>query len=150
MISKSSLKSAEKKVLKIQIHLKSLPKKSVLKNQKAKNPNILWFSNIIDFTRDLSKGDEFELEAKISGNFLKILPNSLRDKMRIFEHLKHKIFQFYIISDREIPVKGIIRGLPTSTDIEELKESFMIKGFTIIKISQLKSRRGQYKLLPLL
>lgn len=69
--------------------------------------------------------------------------------MRIIEFLKQNKMQFYVIPVREIPIKAIIRGLPTSKDIEELKEILAFKGYTIIKISQQKSRRVENKLLPL-
>lgn len=79
---------------------------------------VVGISNIFDLTRDLSK-----VEDETSSSYLKILPNDLRNKMRIIENPNQKKIQFCVIPDREIPVKVIIRGLPTSTDIEELKLS---------------------------
>lgn len=69
--------------------------------------------------------------------------------MSIIKHLKQTKVQFYVVSDREIPIKVIIRGLQTSTDIEEVKENLSFKGFTVFKISQLKNLIEGKKLLPL-
>lgn len=58
--------------------------------------------------------------------------------MSIIEHLRQNKAQFYLVSDREISIKVVIRGFLTSTDIEETKKSVTFQGFTVRKISQQK------------
>lgn len=42
-------------------------------------------TNIIEFISELSSGDKFDFEAKISGNYIKILPADLHEKLSIIE-----------------------------------------------------------------
>lgn len=56
--------------------------------------------------------------------------------MSIIEHLRKNKAQFYLVPDREISIKAVIRGFLTSTDIEETEETVTFQGLTVRKVSQ--------------
>lgn len=108
--------------------------------KKSKSTLVTEVDNVIKLTNEMSSNDRCKFEAKIYGNFTRIYPASLRDKMIIHECLKHRKIQHYIIPGREIPLKVVIRGLRRFTDQDLLKETLACKGFCTTKISQLKSK----------
>lgn len=69
-------------------------------------------TNIIEFTKSLSKSGEFDFDVKLFKNYLKNRHKNLRNKMRLKEHLQQNKVQFYLVPNREIPIKVVIRGLP--------------------------------------
>lgn len=97
---------------------------------------------------ELSSGDKFGFEVKITGNCLKISLLTSVKKISIIECLWQQKVQHYVVPDREISIKVVIRGLPLSTNLELIKETLNCKRFSIIKISQFKRRRSG-KLSPL-
>ncbi|GFW19574.1 nucleic-acid-binding protein from transposon X-element [Trichonephila clavipes] len=73
--------------------------------------------------------------SKNTGSYIKIQPASAEDHESIKNLLTIKKADHYIIEYPTV-IKAVIRGLPSSTDIEsELK----LKGFAVEKISQLRS-----------
>lgn len=68
-----------------------------LKNPEGKKPKyimVTFITNVIQFTKNLSRCREFDYEANFSRRYVKILPNNLREKLRITEHLKQNKVQF--------------------------------------------------------
>lgn len=54
--------------------------------------------NITDFTNELSSGDQFDFEAKISSNYVNIFPASFRYRMCFLEFLKHNNIEPSVVS----------------------------------------------------
>lgn len=105
----------------------------------------------------MSSNDRCHFEAKIYGNFTRIFPKNLRHKMLIHEYLLWSYrgwyfqqfqIQHYIVPDREIPLKAVIRDVSISMDQDLLKETLACRGFITNKKTQLRSKRNE-KLLPL-
>lgn len=65
--------------------------------KKQKQIMVTDITNLIDFVNDLSKSDKFDFGAKLSDKYVKILPNTLRDKMRFNDQFKRNNIQFYIV-----------------------------------------------------
>lgn len=64
--------------------------------------------NIIDSTNELSSGDIFDFQAKMSGTHFKIFPASLHNKIPVLEYFKQNNVQHYVVPNREISIKVII------------------------------------------
>lgn len=80
-------------------------------------------SDNIEFFNDLLSDDQFQFEAKLVSNYFRNFPASFRDKISIYEYLKQNILQNYLIPDRDIPIKVVIRGLPRSSVLELINET---------------------------
>lgn len=68
--------------------------------------------NIIDSTNELSSGDSFDFEAKMSGTHFKIFPASLHNKISVLEYFKHNNEQHYVVPNKEISIEVVILGPP--------------------------------------
>lgn len=104
-------------------------------------------SNVAEFINELSSNNKFKFHAKLVGNFIRMSPETMRNKLSLHKHLKQNNVQPYVVPDREIPLKMIISGSPKTLDYNSVKETLSCRGFAILKISHFKNRRDG-KLLP--
>ncbi|GFQ66422.1 uncharacterized protein TNCT_534231 [Trichonephila clavata] len=84
---------------------------------------------------------------KHTGEWFKILAANTDDHRDITNLLKEMNQEFYSIpplSDR--PLKVVIKGLPASTDIKDIKSDLTNQGFPVIKVAQLTQRQSKYPL----
>ncbi|GFQ74283.1 nucleic-acid-binding protein from transposon X-element [Trichonephila clavata] len=86
---------------------------------------------------------------KLAGEFLKIFTNSPDNYRAITNYLTEKGQQYYDsppLASR--PRKIVIKGLPISTDIEDIKKDLTERdqGFTVEKVAQLTKAKTKYKL----
>lgn len=57
--------------------------------------------NIIHILNELSSNNKFKFAAKLAGNFIRISPETIRDKMPHFcQYFKQNNMQHYIVPDR--------------------------------------------------
>lgn len=84
---------------------------------------------------------KFDLKTNITRNNITILPIKVREKLSIIEYLKQQKTQNYIVPDRKILMKVVIRGLPILNNLELNKGTLNCRAFSIIKISQVETRR---------
>ncbi|GFW88947.1 RNA-directed DNA polymerase from mobile element jockey [Trichonephila clavipes] len=79
------------------------------------------------------------LISKLTGKFLRITVQSDYEYRKLAQFLRHEGVEyksFMLKSDR--PLKLLIRGLPTSTKVEEIRVEIEREGFQIHKISRLQ------------
>lgn len=72
--------------------------------------------------KELSSKDKFNFEAKLMGNYIRIYPARIRDKLSIYEQFKLNNMQHYLIPDREITMEVFFRGLPSFLDMILIKK----------------------------
>lgn len=71
----------------------------------------------------------------MTGNYLKILPESLEEKKAMHELFKNTNVQHYLISNREIPLRVVIRGLPkNNVYMDDIQSELQTKGFSPVKL----------------
>ncbi|GFX80970.1 RNA-directed DNA polymerase from mobile element jockey [Trichonephila clavipes] len=98
------------------------------------NPPDNWCT-LISIARQLAP----TLISKLTGKFIRITVQSDDEYRKLAQFLRHEGVEyksFMLKSDR--PIKLFIRGLPTSTKVEEIRVEIERKGFQIHKISQLQ------------
>lgn len=103
-------------------------------------PNIIKFLNAHPLTKNIM------LKPNQPGISLKFL-DSVRD-MSLYEFFKQNNIQFYIVPHMEIPLKVVIRGFPRTLDMDSVLEILNCRGFTILKLSQMKMRKNESPSLP--
>ncbi|GFW95238.1 nucleic-acid-binding protein from transposon X-element [Trichonephila clavipes] len=99
------------------------------------NPPDNWCT-LISIARQLTP----TLISKLSGKFLRITVQSDDEYRKLAQFLRHEGVEyksFMLKSDR--PFKLLIRGLPTSTTVEEIRVEIEREGFQIHKISRLQT-----------
>ncbi|GFW10007.1 nucleic-acid-binding protein from transposon X-element [Trichonephila clavipes] len=86
-------------------------------------------------------------KSKLSGEYLKILASTVDEHREITALFKEKGEQFFAIDPIEVrPQKVIIKGLPTSTDVDDIRKDLTERGFNIIKVAQLSKAKTKFKL----
>ncbi|GFU97091.1 nucleic-acid-binding protein from transposon X-element [Trichonephila clavipes] len=98
------------------------------------NPPDNWCT-LISIARQLAP----TLISKLTGKFLRITVQSDGEYRKLAQFLRHEGVEyksFMLKSDR--PIKLLIRGLPTSTKVEEIRVEIEREGFQIHKISRLQ------------
>ncbi|GFU57125.1 RNA-directed DNA polymerase from mobile element jockey [Trichonephila clavipes] len=98
------------------------------------NPPDNWCT-LISIARQLAP----TLISKLTGKFLRITVQSDDEYRKLAQFLRHEGVEyksFMLKSDR--PLKLLIRGLPTSTKVEEIRVEIEREGFQIHKISRLQ------------
>lgn len=124
------------------------PQKKIPNRKKLKQISITGIDNIVDFTNKLSWGDKSEFKAKMSRNYVKISPTSLREKFSIWDFLEVNNIQIYVIPDRDIPIKIRISRFLRSTSNELIKLMLNYRWYNATRISQIKSLKEE-RLLPI-
>ncbi|GFY28909.1 zinc finger protein [Trichonephila clavipes] len=83
-------------------------------------------------------------QSQMSGRFLKV---TVGDELE-YRNLSHWLEQsgvefksFMLKQDR--PIKVVIRGLPSNTEPEDIKNEIEAEGFKVVKISQMKNYRSK-------
>ncbi|GFU73126.1 RNA-directed DNA polymerase from mobile element jockey [Trichonephila clavipes] len=95
------------------------------------NPPDNWCT-LISIARQLAP----TLISKLTGKFLRITVQSDDEYRKLAQFLRHEYKSFMLKSDW--PIKLLIRGLPTSTKVEEMRVEIEREGFQIHKISRLQ------------
>ncbi|GFV81550.1 nucleic-acid-binding protein from transposon X-element [Trichonephila clavipes] len=88
------------------------------------------------------------LISKLTGKFLRITVQSNDEYRKLAQFLRHEGVEyksFMLKSDR--PIKLLIRGLPTSTKVEEIRVEIEREGFQIHKISLLQKFKTKAPML---
>ncbi|GFU33778.1 nucleic-acid-binding protein from transposon X-element [Trichonephila clavipes] len=90
------------------------------------------------------------LQSKFSGSFLRITVQSEEEYRKLASYFRHKqiAFKSFMLKS-ERPLKLILRGLPTSTELEAVKKEIESEGFKIHKISRLTKFQSK-ALMPLI
>ncbi|GFY75723.1 nucleic-acid-binding protein from transposon X-element [Trichonephila inaurata madagascariensis] len=84
---------------------------------------------------------------KLSGEFLKIFATSPDEHRNITDFLTEKGEQYFAIQPvAKRPQKVVIKGLPISTDVDDIKTDLTERGFDIIKVAQLTKAKTKFKL----
>ncbi|GFY41239.1 nucleic-acid-binding protein from transposon X-element [Trichonephila inaurata madagascariensis] len=84
---------------------------------------------------------------KLSGEFLKIFATSPEEHRNITDFLTEKGEQYFAIQPvAKRPQKVVIKGLPVSTDVDDIKTDLTERGFDIIKVAQLTKAKTKFKL----
>ncbi|GFX74943.1 RNA-directed DNA polymerase from mobile element jockey [Trichonephila clavipes] len=96
-------------------------------------PNPDW-TDLMVFAHSLAP----TLQSKLSGRFLRITVQSEEEYRKLVTYFWHEQIAFkYFMLRSERPLKLILRGLPTSTELEAVKKEIESEGFKIHKISRL-------------
>ncbi|GFY22933.1 hypothetical protein TNCV_2181941 [Trichonephila clavipes] len=70
------------------------------------------------------------LRTKITGEFLKLYTNNHEEYHSLKETIKQLHYQFYVITAKnDRPIKVVIKGLPKSTHVDEIKLDLEEQGF---------------------
>ncbi|GFY28414.1 RNA-directed DNA polymerase from mobile element jockey [Trichonephila clavipes] len=96
-------------------------------------PNPDW-TDLMVFAHSLAP----TLQSKLSGRFLRITVQSEEEYRKLATYFRHEqiAFKSFMLKS-ERPLKLILRGLPTSTELEAVKKEIESEGFKIHKISRL-------------
>ncbi|GFV83621.1 nucleic-acid-binding protein from transposon X-element [Trichonephila clavipes] len=96
-------------------------------------PNPDW-TDLMVFAHSLAS----TLQSKLSGRFLRITVQSEEEYRKLATYFRHEQIAFkYFMLKSERPLKLILRGLPTSTELQAVKKEIESEGFKIHKISRL-------------
>ncbi|GFW39499.1 uncharacterized protein TNCV_3908081 [Trichonephila clavipes] len=77
-------------------------------------------------------------EVKLAGKYFKILCKTSDEHRVVTDHLKVIKEQFYVIDPPDSrPLKVVIKGLPISTEINEIQDDLTSQGFNVEKVAQL-------------
>ncbi|GFX77307.1 uncharacterized protein TNCV_5064351 [Trichonephila clavipes] len=96
-------------------------------------PNPDW-TDLMVFAHSLAP----TLQSKLSGRFLRITVQSEEEYRKLATYFRHEQIAFkYFMLKSERPLKLILRGFPTSTELEAVKKEIESEGFKIHKISRL-------------
>ncbi|GFY60427.1 nucleic-acid-binding protein from transposon X-element [Trichonephila inaurata madagascariensis] len=84
---------------------------------------------------------------KLSGEFLKIFATSPDEHRNITKFLTEKGEQYFAIEPvAKRPLKVVIKGLPITTEVDDMKTELTERGFDIIKVAQLTKAKTKFKL----
>ncbi|GFV35505.1 uncharacterized protein TNCV_3205361 [Trichonephila clavipes] len=87
--------------------------------------------------KDLNK-DFPNCDVKLAGKYLKIFTTSTDEHRIVTLYLKEKCEEFYVINPPDSrPLKIVLKGLPVSTEIDEIKADLTSQGFRVEKVAQL-------------
>ncbi|GFR16904.1 uncharacterized protein TNCT_169721 [Trichonephila clavata] len=87
-------------------------------------PNPDWTYQMV-FTRSLA----LTLQSKLSGRFLRITVESEEEYRKLVTNFRHEQIEFkYFMLKSERPLKLVLRGLPTSTELEAVKKEIESEG----------------------
>ncbi|GFQ85580.1 putative RNA-directed DNA polymerase from transposon X-element [Trichonephila clavata] len=84
---------------------------------------------------------------KLIGEYIRITPISEDQHREITAPLKMNGEEFYAIPPpSERPYKVVLKGLPASTDIDEIKNDLANQGVAVSKVAQLTQRKSKFPL----
>ncbi|GFS56083.1 probable RNA-directed DNA polymerase from transposon X-element [Trichonephila clavipes] len=84
---------------------------------------------------------------KLTGEYIKITAASIDQHGEITKELKEKEEEFYAVpplGDR--PLKMVMKGLPSTTDIDDIKSDLANQGLPVMKVAQLTQRKSKFPL----
>ncbi|GFW04825.1 nucleic-acid-binding protein from transposon X-element [Trichonephila clavipes] len=94
-------------------------------------------ANYRSIVQNLSK-DFPDCEVKLAGKYFKILCKTSDEHRVVTDHLKVIKEEFYVIDPPDSrPLKVVIKGLPISTEINEIQDDLTSQGFSVEKVAQL-------------
>ncbi|KAF8785045.1 hypothetical protein HNY73_010641 [Argiope bruennichi] len=103
----------------------------------------------IQVKKEIAQLEAPSLRSVMSNKFLKLTVET-EEEHRSFSHLLGaqgaEFKTFMLKTDR--PIKVVLRGLPSCTPIEEIKEELIKKGFTVVSITQ-QSKFQTKSMMPL-
>ncbi|GFX75856.1 nucleic-acid-binding protein from transposon X-element [Trichonephila clavipes] len=83
-----------------------------------------------------------KIRSRLTGDFLKLYTDSAEERRLVVQLLKKLKFQFYTIKAKaERPIKVVIKGLPRTTNPEEIKQDLEMLGYTPKRVNQLIGRK---------
>ncbi|GFT44221.1 nucleic-acid-binding protein from transposon X-element [Trichonephila clavipes] len=83
--------------------------------------------------------------SKLSGEYLRIFAASTEERNEIIEFLKGE--QFFALHPQDTKTqKIVIKGLPISADIDDIKQDLSEQGFLVSKVAQLTKSKSKFKL----
>ncbi|GFV74065.1 nucleic-acid-binding protein from transposon X-element, partial [Trichonephila clavipes] len=90
-----------------------------------------------------------KIRYRLTGDFLKLYTDSVEERRLVVQLLKRLKFQFYTIKAKaERPIKVVIKGLPRTTNPEEIKQDLEMVGYTPERVNQLLGRKTK-RALPI-
>ncbi|GFW75023.1 nucleic-acid-binding protein from transposon X-element [Trichonephila clavipes] len=90
-----------------------------------------------------------KIRSRLTGDFLKLYADSAEERRLVVQLLKRLKFQFYTIKAKaERPIKVVIKGLPRTTNPEEIKQDLEMLGYTPERVNQLIGRKTK-RALPI-
>ncbi|GFS64448.1 nucleic-acid-binding protein from transposon X-element [Trichonephila clavipes] len=90
-----------------------------------------------------------KIRSRLTGDFLKLYTDTVEERRIAVQFLRERKFQFYTIKSKaERPIKVVIKGLPRSTNPEEIKEDLELLGYTPERVNQLVGRKTK-RALPI-
>ncbi|GFY31504.1 hypothetical protein TNCV_4693481 [Trichonephila clavipes] len=90
-----------------------------------------------------------KIRSRLTGDFLKLCTDSAEERRLVVQLLKRLKFQFYTIKAKaEHPIKVVIKGLPRTTNPEEIKQDLEMLGYTLQRVNQLIGRKTK-RALPI-
>ncbi|GFW68265.1 uncharacterized protein TNCV_1881451 [Trichonephila clavipes] len=106
-------------------------------------PNPDW-TDLMVFAHSLAP----TLQSKLSGRFLRITVQSEEEYRKLAAYFRHEqiAFKSFMLKSKR-PLKLTLRGLPTSTELEAVKEEIESEGFKIHKISRLTKFQSKAPML---
>ncbi|GFU40235.1 integrase_H2C2 domain-containing protein [Trichonephila clavipes] len=94
-------------------------------------------ANYRSIIKNLNK-DFPDCEVKLAGKYFKILCKTSDEHRVVTDHLKVIKEEFYVIDPPDSrPLKVVIKGLPISTEINEIQDDLTLQGFSVEKVAQL-------------
>ncbi|GFU32424.1 nucleic-acid-binding protein from transposon X-element [Trichonephila clavipes] len=85
--------------------------------------------------------------SKLSGEYLRIFASATDERNEIINFLKERGEQFFALHPQDTkPQKIVIKGLPISTDIDDIKKDLSERGFLVNKVAQLTKLKSKFKL----
>ncbi|GFS80259.1 putative RNA-directed DNA polymerase from transposon X-element [Trichonephila clavipes] len=86
-------------------------------------------------------------KSKLSEEFLKIFAATTDDHREITALLKEKGEQFFALNPTaNRPQKVVIKGLPITTDIDDIGRDLTSRGFQVLKVAQFTKIKTKFKL----
>ncbi|GFW76905.1 PRE_C2HC domain-containing protein [Trichonephila clavipes] len=88
-----------------------------------------------------------KIRSRLTGDFLKLYTDSSEERRLVVQLLKKLRFQFYTIKAKaERPMKVVIKGLPRTTNPDEIKQDLELLGYTPERVTQLIGRKTKHAL----
>ncbi|GFW79516.1 putative RNA-directed DNA polymerase from transposon X-element [Trichonephila clavipes] len=79
-----------------------------------------------------------KIRSRLTGDFLKLYTDSAEERRLVVQLPERLKFQFYTIKAKaERPIKVVIKGLPRTTNPEEIKQDLEMLGYTPERVNQL-------------
>ncbi|GFY42733.1 uncharacterized protein TNIN_6951 [Trichonephila inaurata madagascariensis] len=76
----------------------------------------------------------------MTGNYIKVQLGSIKDHLDITAMLEERKAEHYVIEPlANRPIKVVIKGLPSDTDVADIEAYLVNEGFAIEKVAQLRT-----------